>query len=76
MFLLKPGEFVHTLGDAHVYLNHVEPLKQQICRTPYPFPTLSFTEDAPLENIEDFKFEHFVVSDYKCHPKIEMEMAV
>lgn len=40
---LKPGDFIHTIGDAHVYLNHVEPLKIQLERTPKPFPTLEIT---------------------------------
>ncbi|XP_077302834.1 thymidylate synthase [Arctopsyche grandis] len=73
---LQAGEFIHTLGDAHVYLNHVEPLKQQITREPRPFPHLSFSSDAPTDDITAFKYEHFIVSDYKPHPKIDMEMAV
>lgn len=71
---LKPGDFVHTLGDAHVYLNHVEPLKEQLLRRPKPFPTLKFARK--VTDIEDFKFEDFVLSDYNPHPKIAMEMAV
>ncbi|XP_055705671.1 thymidylate synthase [Phlebotomus papatasi] len=71
---LKPGDFVHTLGDAHVYLNHVEPLKEQLLRRPKPFPTLKFSRK--VTDIEDFKFEDFVLNDYNPHPKIAMEMAV
>ncbi|XP_070554956.1 thymidylate synthase-like, partial [Ptychodera flava] len=71
---LKPGDFVHTMGDAHVYSNHVEPLLVQIQRTPRPFPTLNIKRQ--VENINDFKFEDFELKDYKPHPKIAMEMAV
>ncbi|XP_014204874.1 thymidylate synthase isoform X3 [Copidosoma floridanum] len=71
---LKPGEFVHTMGDCHVYLNHKEPLKQQISREPRPFPKLEINKD--VKNIVDFKYEDFILTDYKPHPKIEMEMAV
>ncbi|XP_059622631.1 thymidylate synthase [Phlebotomus argentipes] len=71
---LKAGDFIHTLGDAHVYLNHVEPLQEQIKRTPKPFPTLQFGRN--VTDIEDFTFEDFVLSDYNPHPKIAMEMAV
>lgn len=71
---LKPGTFVHTLGDAHVYLNHVEPLRVQLEREPRPFPKLFITRD--VENIEDFTFEDFRLDGYNPHPKIEMAMAV
>ncbi|XP_064400622.1 thymidylate synthase-like [Halichondria panicea] len=71
---LKPGDFVHTLGDAHVYLNHIEPLQQQLKRKPRTFPTLEITRE--VNSIDDFKFEDFVINGYKPHPKIQMEMAV
>merc|ERR1712156_689263 len=71
---LKPGEFVHTLGDTHVYLNHVEPLKEQLTRDPKPFPKLVIKRK--VENIEDFTIEDFEVQGYDPHPKITMEMAV
>lgn len=71
---LQPGEFVHTLGDHHIYLNHVEPLKIQIQRPLRPFPTLKIART--VETIEDFKFEDFVLENYNPHPKIEMKMAV
>jgi len=71
---LKPGEFVHTLGDTHVYLNHVEPLKEQLKREPKPFPKLLIKRK--VENIEDFTIDDFEVQGYDPHPKITMEMAV
>ena len=70
---LKPGEFVHTLGDAHVYSNHIDPLKEQLKRTPHPFPTLEIRRK--VENIEDFTIDDFEVKDYVSHGKIAMEMA-
>jgi len=71
---LKPGEFVHTLGDTHVYLNHVEPLKEQLTRDPKPFPKLVIKRK--VENIEDFTIDDFEVQGYDPHPKITMAMAV
>lgn len=71
---LKPGDFVHTLGDTHVYLNHVEPLKEQLERTPRPFPKLVIKRK--VENIDDFTFDDFEIQDYKPYPSIKMEMAV
>ncbi|XP_078486253.1 thymidylate synthase-like [Ciona intestinalis] len=71
---LKPGDFVHTLGDAHVYLNHIEPLKEQLKREPRPFPTLKFKRD--INSIDEFTMEDLVLEGYKPHKKIQMEMAL
>ncbi|XP_046978713.1 thymidylate synthase [Vanessa cardui] len=71
---LQAHEFVHTTGDTHVYLNHIEPLKIQIERQPRPFPTLELARK--IESIDDFKYEDFVIKNYNPYPKIEMEMAV
>ncbi|KAG1656512.1 Thymidylate synthase [Nymphon striatum] len=71
---LKPGEFIHTLGDAHVYLNHVDALTEQISRKPRSFPTLKLNPD--VKNIEDFVFEDFQLEGYNPHPKIKMELSV
>ncbi|VVC91706.1 thymidylate synthase [Leptidea sinapis] len=71
---LEAGEFIHTTGDTHVYLNHIEPLKIQLEREPRPFPTLEFSRN--VESIDDFKYEDFIIKDYNPHPKINMEMAV
>eukprot|EP00834_Sanchytrium_tribonematis_P001989 NODE_54_length_30443_cov_1.442954.p14 type:complete len:303 gc:universal NODE_54_length_30443_cov_1.442954:28837-29745(+) len=69
-----PYEFVHCMGDAHVYTNHIEPLKQQLLRNPRPFPTLKITN--PSQNIDDLKFEDLVVENYDPYGKIDMTMAV
>ncbi|KAK6637373.1 hypothetical protein RUM44_007789 [Polyplax serrata] len=71
---LKPGVFVHTMGDSHIYLNHVKPLEVQIQRIPRPFPTLTITRT--VTDINDFKFEDFKLEDYNPYPKIQMDMAV
>jgi thymidylate synthase len=71
---LKPGELVHVLGDAHVYLNHVEPLSIQLKRAPRPFPTLSVKRDT--RDIEAFRWEDLELTGYDPHPAIPMEMNV
>jgi len=71
---LKAGDFVHTMGDAHVYLNHIEPLQEQLDREPRDFP--KFVINRKVDTIDDFKFEDFEVQGYNPHPKIIMEMAV
>lgn len=72
--LLQPGEFIHTLGDSHVYLNHVEALQEQLKRKPRPFPTLRIKRK--VENIEEFTADDFELEGYKPYPKINMPMAV
>jgi len=71
---LVPGDFVHTLGDAHVYSNHVEPLKVQLQREPKEFPKIVIKRE--VQNIEDFTIDDFEVIGYNPHPKIQMDMAV
>lgn len=73
---LKAGEFIHTLGDTHIYLNHIDPLKEQIKRSPRPFPKLKIKRDDIKSSIDDFKIEDFEVVDYNPHPTIKMEMAL
>ncbi|KAH0999498.1 hypothetical protein HUJ04_005273 [Dendroctonus ponderosae] len=67
-------QFIHSLGDSHVYLNHVEPLKEQIQREPRPFPTLQIKRK--VETIEDFTADDFEIVGYNPHPKLSMAMAV
>lgn len=71
---LKAGDFVHTTGDTHVYLNHVEPLKEQLKRVPRRFPTLHFKRN--IQSIDEFLFEDFEVRGYDPYPTIKMQMAV
>jgi len=70
----KPGDFVHTIGDAHVYLNHVDALKEQLERNPRAFPKIKMNEDK--KDIDDFEFSDFEVIGYKPHKTIKMKMAV
>ena len=70
---LQPGEFVHTLGDAHLYLNHIDQAREQLTREPYPFPTLTL---ADKRDLFAFDYEDFKVSGYKAHEKIAAPIAV
>lgn len=70
----KPGDFVHTIGDAHVYLNHVDALKQQLERSPRAFPKIQI--NAEKKGIDDFEFDDFKVIGYQPHKTIKMKMAV
>jgi thymidylate synthase len=71
---LKPGIFVHTGGDAHLYLNHFQQVEEQLRREPYPFPKLELNTD--IKNIDNFKYEDVKLVDYKCHPKIDAQIAI
>lgn len=71
---LKAGEFVHTLGNAHIYNNHFEQVKLQLSRTPYPLPQMKI--NPAVKDIFDFKFEDFELVNYQCHPAIKGEVAV
>ncbi|KAJ9051300.1 Thymidylate synthase [Entomophthora muscae] len=76
---LEPGTFSHCMGDTHIYLNHIDPLKVQITRSPRPFPKLVITPTGPddvISTIDDFRPEHFVITGYNPYPKIDMVMAV
>jgi thymidylate synthase len=71
---LKLGDFVHTLGDAHLYDNHLEQARLQLTRTPYPLPTM--TLNPAVKNIFDFTFEDFTLSNYTAHPHIAAPVAI
>ena len=71
---MVPDEFVHTLGDAHIYLNQIEGVKEQLTRTPHALPKLVIKRK--VESIDDFKFEDFEIVDYVSHPHIKMPVAV
>lgn len=73
---LKPGDFVHCLGDAHIYNNHIEAMKEQITREPFAFPTLKIKDRPERQSIEDFLYEDFELSGYEHHKAIKMKMAV
>jgi thymidylate synthase len=75
-----PGKFILSFGDVHVYSNHVEQLKIQLTRTPYPFPTIEFVGDFTLQDLKNISMDDwcnsFVIKNYKHHPNIKMDMAV
>lgn len=71
---LKPGEFVHTLGDAHIYLNHTDQVKLQMKREPYKLPVMKINPD--VRDIFNFRFEDFVLDGYEAHPHIKGDIAV
>jgi thymidylate synthase len=74
---LTPGRLTAAMGDTHLYSNHTEPAKEQLSRTPYPFPTLDIKKDIKtLEDIENLSFEDLALVEYKCHPAIKAQMAV
>jgi thymidylate synthase len=71
---LRPGEFIHTLGDAHLYLNHLEQARLQLTREPRPLPVM--TLNPAVKSIFDFRYEDFALSGYDPYPHIKAEVAV
>ncbi|MCC6207019.1 MAG: thymidylate synthase [Gammaproteobacteria bacterium] len=71
---LKPGEFIHTLGDAHLYLNHLEQAETQLARTPYPAPTMHL--NPARTSLFDFVFEDFSLTGYQAHAHIKAPVAI
>ena len=71
---LKPGKFVHTLGDAHLYLNHLEQAKLQITREPLKLPSIKI--NSSINNLEDFVYEDFEILNYESHPAISAPISV
>ena len=71
---LKPGKFVHTLGDAHLYLNHLEQADEQLTRDPLPPPQMKINPE--VKSIFDFRYEDFELVGYQAHPSISAPIAV
>ena len=71
---LEPGEFIHTLGDAHLYLNHLDQADEQLSRQPLPLPRLVIRR--VVQDIADFRFEDFEIAGYQSHPHIAAPVAV
>jgi thymidylate synthase len=71
---LEPGEFIHTFGDVHIYLNHIEQVKLQLTREPRPLPTMVLNPEK--KSIFDFTYEDFTLLNYNPHPHIKGEVSV
>ncbi len=71
---LQLGDFVHSFGDVHLYLNHIEQAKLQLEREPFPLPSMALNPE--IKNINDFRFEDFVLKDYQSYPAIKAPIAV
>lgn len=71
---LIPGDFIHTLGDAHIYLNHLDQVKLQLTREPYPLPVMVINPE--VKDILKFRYEDFTLRNYVCHPHIKADISV
>lgn len=71
---LKPGEFIHTLGDAHIYLNHLDQVRLQLTREPFPLPSMQLNPDKT--SLFDFVYEDFTLTNYQSHSHIKGEISV
>ena len=71
---LQAGDFIHTFGDAHLYLNHLEQAKEQLGRKPFPSPTMKINPE--VKDIFDFVYDDFELVDYQAHPHIKAPVAI
>ena len=71
---LNPGEFIHTLGDAHIYSNHFSQVKEQLSRKPFPLPRLVINPE--IKDINKFQYSDFKLEDYQAHPHIKAKVAI
>lgn len=71
---LQPGDFVHTLGDAHLYLNHLDQAESQLSRQPYPLPSMKINPEK--QSLFDFEYEDFQLDNYQAHPHIKAPISV
>ncbi|MDE6862724.1 MAG: thymidylate synthase, partial [Alistipes sp.] len=70
---LRPGDFIHTLGDTHLYLNHMQQVDEQLSRTPRPLPRMRLNPD--VKSVFDFRYDDFTLEDYDPYPAIKAELS-
>jgi thymidylate synthase len=70
----EPGDFVHTFGDVHIYLNHLEQVETQLGRQPYPLPRMKLNPE--VKDLFGFRYADFELVDYRCHPAIRAPIAI
>ena len=70
-----PGRLIHIIGDSHIYSDHVDALREQVTRTPKPFPHIKIRDDKEFTRVEDFTMEDFEIIGYECHGEIKMKMS-
>ena len=73
---LKPKRFVHSFGDAHIYMNTIDQVKEQISRNPKPLPSLRLPKLNSIDDLKNYSVEDFILENYDHHPPIKAEMAV
>ena len=73
---LKPGDFVHSFGDAHIYKNSIEQVKEQIAREPKKLPSLIMPSIESIEDLETLSIDDFILDGYDSHPAIKAPMAI
>ena len=71
---LELGEFIHTTGDTHIYLNHIDQVNLQLSREPYPLPKIKI--NTKIKDIFSFDYDDFELVNYICHPTIKAEVAI
>ncbi|MCG5499953.1 thymidylate synthase [Ectothiorhodospira lacustris] len=71
---LEPGEFIHTFGDVHLYLNHLEQAREQLAREPHPLPRMVL--NPAVKSLFDFRYEDFTLLDYQAHPHIKAPVSI
>ncbi len=73
---LKPRYFIHTIGDTHIYVNHIEQVKKQLKRTPKQWATISFKNPEKIKSLDDINEDIFIIKGYDSWPYIKGKMAV
>ena len=73
---LKPKRFIHSFGDAHIYKNSIDQVKEQISRSPRPLPKLIIPNIESIEDLKNYSIDDFILDEYNPHPSIKAKMAI